>query len=480
VYIDVLIACGALLVAFLLRGNFSLADTAPRPLLEALALAGASAAVAFRLTGTNIALWRYVTVRDLGTLLAGASAAVLAFVALMFLWNRLETIPRGVPVIQWLTLVVSLCGVRLVYAATFGATARPRPPEVRTAWEPVLLVGGGQGAAAIARFLHVIPEIGWTPVGILDERPIAGRMLDNVPILGRTEDLRRVLGGLELRGMRPRRILLTESRDGLGVEIVRRLEHEAEREGLGVLSVPDLLQAQARPELAASSGKQCLHGAVARLEHGSYRAGKRLLDVAVSAAVLGLTAPLMAAIALALRLGVGAPVLFHQVRGGRGAQPFVMVKFRTMAETYGPDGRLLPDGERTPWIGRLLRRTRLDELPQFWNVLVGNMSIVGPRPLVAAELALLSDGGAERSAIRPGITGWAQVHGGQLLDLPAKAALDLWYARHTSLALDLRILLLTVRMVVRGERLDAPVLDRVEAAHAEARQGRGVAWASAR
>jgi lipopolysaccharide/colanic/teichoic acid biosynthesis glycosyltransferase len=108
------------------------------------------------------------------------------------------------------------------------------------------------------------------------------------------------------------------------------------------------------------------------------------------------------------------------------------------------------------------------------------MSIVGPRPLVAAELALLSDGGAERSAIRPGITGWAQVHGGQLLDLPAKAALDLWYARHTSLALDLRILLLTVRMVVRGERLDAPVLDRVEAAHAEARQGRGVAWASAR
>ena len=180
--------------------------------------------------------------------------------------------------------------------------------------------------------------------------------------------------------------------------------------------------------------------------------GRRGLDIAVSAAVLSITAPVIAAIALALRSGVGTPVLFYQVRGGRRGQPFVMIKFRTMAENYDAAGRLVPDAERTPWIGHLLRRTRLDELPQLWNVLTGSMSIVGPRPLVAAELALLPDGGAERSSVRPGITGWAQVHGGQLLDLQAKAALDVWYVRHASFALDIKILILTLWMVVRGDR----------------------------
>ena len=479
--IDITIACGALYTAFLLRANLSVGDVPAGVLTEALPIAGLAAALAFRLTDTNATPWRYVTLRDLGTLLAGATAAVIGYLAIMFLWNRLETVPRAVPVIQWLVLVTGLCGVRLAYAAIVGPPAAPTNGTARAAWEPVLLVGSGEGGAAIARLLHATPEIGWTPVGILDARLPQGRMLENVPVLGQPGDLMRVLVGLRLRGMAPGRILLTAPRTTLPAEDLRLLEEQAAEAGLPIACVVELLQAQAGAEASVTiDGREPLHAAVARIEFGSYLAGKRLFDIIVSAAVLAVTAPLMAALALALRPSVGSPVLFHQVRGGRHGRPFVMVKFRTMAETCDPAGRLLPDTARTSRIGYLLRRTRLDELPQFWNVLVGNMSIVGPRPLVAAELALLPDGGAERSSIRPGITGWAQVHGGQLLDLPAKAALDGWYARHASAALDLRILLLTVRMVVRGEQPDDAALDRIEAAYAEAGQGRGAAWASAR
>lgn len=471
-----MIACGALFIAFLLRGNFSLADTALQPLLESLLLAGLAAVLAFKLTGTNVALWRYVTVHDLSTLLAGATAAVLAFLALMFLWNRLETIPRAVPVIQWLVLVIGLCSARLLYATLVAAPTCATAVERRAAGQPVLLVGESEGTAAVARLLRVVPEIGWTPVGVLDERLTVGRMLDNLSILGRAGDLRRILAGLAIRGMRPCQIVLTVPQEDLGADLVRRLEEEATEEGIGVVNVPEMLRVQARPSPVASRGKQRLH-AVAQLEHGLYLAGKRMFDIVVSAAVLGLTIPLMAVIALALWPSIGTPVLFRQARGGRGGQPFVIVKFRTMTEDYGADGRLLPDSDRIPWVGRVLRRTRLDELPQFWNVLVGSMSIVGPRPLVAAELAELPDGGAERSSIRPGITGWAQVNGGQLLDLRAKVVLDVWYAQHASPALDLKILLLTVRMVVMGERVDDEILGRVEAAYAE---GKEAAWASAR
>ena len=296
-------------------------------------------------------------------------------------------------------------------------------------------------------------------------------MLENVPVVGQPGSLGRVLIGLRLRGMAPGRILLTAPRTTMDAEEIRLLEEEADEARLPITCVPELLRGQADGAAFSADGREKLHDAVARIEHGSYLVGKRFFDIIVSAAVLTLTAPLMAAIALALRPSIGSPVLFHQVRGGRHGRPFVMVKFRTMAETYDAAGALLPDTVRTPQIGRLLRRTRLDELPQFWNVLVGNMSIVGPRPLVAAELALLPDGGAERSSIRPGITGWAQVHGGQLLDLPAKVALDVWYARHASPTLDLRILLLTVLMVVRGERPADAALERIEAAICRGRVG---------
>ena len=127
-----------------------------------------------------------------------------------------------------------------------------------------------------------------------------------------------------------------------------------------------------------------------------------------------------------------------------------------MGRTAGP----CPTPPARRWVGRILRRTRLDELPQFWNVLWGDMAIIGPRPLLATDLAILPDQGRERSTLRPGITGWAQVNGGHQLQIEEKLALDLWYVRHASLLLDLKIALLTLRMMVMGEQVDGDEVAR--------------------
>lgn len=197
---------------------------------------------------------------------------------------------------------------------------------------------------------------------------------------------------------------------------------------------------------------------------------RRALDIAGSLCAGLLLSPLMLAIGLAGTLAMGRPVLFRQMRSGRGGAPFRMVKFRTMAEMRDGAGRPLPDVVRITRLGRLLRRTRLDELPELWNVLRGDMSLVGPRPLLAETIEEMGSAGIARGAVRPGLTGWAQVNGNALLSDRDKIALDLFYVRHASLALDLAILLKTVGVVLFGERINA---QQIRGAYASDRRGRG-------
>ena len=176
---------------------------------------------------------------------------------------------------------------------------------------------------------------------------------------------------------------------------------------------------------------------------------KRCLDVGVAVSALVALSPAMGAVAALVRWRLGSPVLFRQRRSGLHGGPFVMLKFRTMRDATGPDGLPLPDAERLTGLGRFLRRTSLDELPELWNVLRGEMSLVGPRPLLMDYLAHYTSEQMRRHDVRPGITGWAQVNGRNALSWEEKFACDLWYVEHRSLRLDLRILWLTVRQVLR-------------------------------
>ena len=182
---------------------------------------------------------------------------------------------------------------------------------------------------------------------------------------------------------------------------------------------------------------------------------KRLLDVAVAAAVLAVGAPVIAATAVFVCADVGRPLLFRQDRVGLGGRIFQLVKFRTMTDARDGEGRLRPDGERLTRIGRFLRASSLDELPQLLNVLRGDMSVVGPRPLLVEYLPRYSAEQARRHAVKPGITGLAQIAGRNALSWPEKFALDVYYVDHESLVLDLKILAKTVAAVLRRDGISA-------------------------
>jgi lipopolysaccharide/colanic/teichoic acid biosynthesis glycosyltransferase len=178
---------------------------------------------------------------------------------------------------------------------------------------------------------------------------------------------------------------------------------------------------------------------------------KRVFDLVVAAAAVVLLAPLMLGIALAVRLCLGRPVFFVQERPGHGGAPFRMIKFRTMRDAVDAAGRLLPDGERLTRLGNFLRSTSLDELPELWNVLRGDMSLVGPRPLLMEYLPRYSAEQARRHEVKPGITGWAQVNGRNALSWEQKFALDVWYVDHACLRLDLKIIALTFWKIIRRD-----------------------------
>jgi lipopolysaccharide/colanic/teichoic acid biosynthesis glycosyltransferase len=175
----------------------------------------------------------------------------------------------------------------------------------------------------------------------------------------------------------------------------------------------------------------------------------------ISAAIgLIVLSPLMLVIAAAIRATLGSPVLFRQVRPGYRARPFELVKFRTMREANDAQGRPLPDAQRVTRLGRLLRSTSLDELPQLWNVLKGELSLVGPRPLMMRYLDRYSPRQARRHEVMPGITGWCQVNGRNGIDWSRKLELDVWYVENWSLWLDLRILAMTVVRVAQRSGID--------------------------
>ena len=183
---------------------------------------------------------------------------------------------------------------------------------------------------------------------------------------------------------------------------------------------------------------------------------KRGIDVVGALVGLVITAPLLAVIALVLLVTQGRPVVFSQVRPGLNGQPFRLYKLRTMRDRYDEDGRLLPDGQRITAVGRFLRTTSLDELPELVNVLKGEMSLVGPRPLLMSYLDRYTPEQARRHEVRPGITGLAQVAGRNTLTWEERFGHDVWYVDHKSVALDVSILVRTVARVLRREGISHP------------------------
>jgi lipopolysaccharide/colanic/teichoic acid biosynthesis glycosyltransferase len=182
---------------------------------------------------------------------------------------------------------------------------------------------------------------------------------------------------------------------------------------------------------------------------------KRLFDILVSTLLIALLLPIIILVFVFIRVNMGSPVLFRQIRPGLKGELFTVYKFRTMSEELDAAGNALPDGQRLRSLGRFMRQTSLDEIPQLFNVLTGDMSLVGPRPLLVEYLPLYSPDQARRHLVRPGITGWAQVHGRNTISWQDKFSLDIWYVENASFMLDIKILCMTALKVLRRDGINA-------------------------
>jgi len=181
---------------------------------------------------------------------------------------------------------------------------------------------------------------------------------------------------------------------------------------------------------------------------------KRILDIIIATIALILLSPLYLYVAYKVRKNLGSPVIFRQVRPGLHGRPFEMIKFRTMTDERDPEGNLLPNEQRLPKFGKMLRATSLDEMPELWNVIKGDMSIVGPRPLLMDYLPLYNEEQAKRHNVRPGMTGYAQVNGRNTISWEEKFKLDTWYVENQSIWLDFKIMFQTVKKVLVKEGIN--------------------------
>ncbi|QPB23279.1 sugar transferase [Rhizobium sp. 007] len=179
---------------------------------------------------------------------------------------------------------------------------------------------------------------------------------------------------------------------------------------------------------------------------------KRLFDVLFSVAAGLLALPILITLAMAVRIILGSPIMFSQERAGEERRSFRMNKFRSMGTDVDPDGKLLSDDERTGKFGRLLRRSRLDELPELWSIFIGDMSVIGPRPILLDKIHALGERGILRCSVKPGLTGWAQINGNTKLTDDEKVDLDIWYIENRTCLIDAKIIAKTVLVMIFGER----------------------------
>jgi lipopolysaccharide/colanic/teichoic acid biosynthesis glycosyltransferase len=454
---DLFLVALATVAAAITRDNFEIVYPRLIALLPYLAITLSVAGVVLPTLGIHRSAWQFTSMRDCLRITSATAIVVLSALAIDFLVNRLDGVARALPLIQALLIISFLVGVRIFKRASYDRRLRSvPPPSDRT--ETVLVIGFNKLAEF---YLQCIAEFHSSHVriaGVLGEGGRVGRSVHSHPVLGQPEQVVSTLRRLETHGVFVDSILVTAARNDLSLALQEalsqiqetttiRLEYLAERMGIQSPPAPTVVAKLPSPEEPVSGTATAVSQALGQV---SYLQVKRVIDVAACAMALILLAPLFLFVGLVVGADMGFPVVFWQQRPGLRGRSFRLYKFRTMRDAHDADGQRKSDDERVSAVGDFLRRTRLDELPQLLNILKGDMSFVGPRPLLPVDQPIDC---AARLVVRPGLTGWAQIKGGRQISPSDKAALDVWYVRNMSFALDLEIILGTVPMLIFGERV---------------------------
>jgi lipopolysaccharide/colanic/teichoic acid biosynthesis glycosyltransferase len=472
---DLFFVALATIVAVMLRGYY---DTVSESLIALMPYSFVSlgcAFVVFLAGGLDRTPWRYSSVADHLQVIVLTVLAMLLALVVTFALNRLEPVARSLPVFQSGLIISFLVSARS--AARFWHARRihinGNHRAIEQPHETVLVVGVNTVAELFLLSAKEFASQRVQVAGILAEEPsMRGRTIQQKPVLGTVEELQEIFQSLEVHGVTIDRIVVATAADRLEPRSLETLLEVEKSSDIVIQFLSEQLgfEASQRSSLPADQKRNSVPGqrAVARvgdpIDVGpansmgkSFQRARRIVDVIGAALLILMLAPVALLITFIVAFDVGFPVIFWQQRPGLYGRPFKLLKFRTMGAPHDKHQRRVPDDQRSSGAGRMLRRTRLDELPQLYNVLVGDMSLIGPRPLLPCDQAPEY---VARLSMRPGITGWAQVNGGRIISTPDKLILDMWYVKNASLMLDLVIALRTVKMVLFGDRINTDAVSR--------------------
>jgi lipopolysaccharide/colanic/teichoic acid biosynthesis glycosyltransferase len=467
---DVIWAALAPLLALYLRDAYILAPKLFPIVLLYCGLSLACTLIAFMVFRLSDGAWQHFSVHDALNVVKAAILAGLMTSLILFTFNRLDGIPRTTPVLQVLILAAGLLAARTMMLL-FHDEAGDAQLADRSLVEHIIMIGSTRLSSLYIRFLRAYHPANYEIIAVLDHASkFIGGAIYGVPVVSLVRHLEPVIEEFAVHGVRADRIIIGGDENFLSAEELSDVRRICEQRNIAMDFVPDLVglhNLQVPPNVAAPAlvtpalvTPALVAPAAAPAVLPTYYRIKRLIDFFAALAAIIIFAPLLLTVMTLILFDMGSPVLFWQQRMGLAGRNFLLHKFRTSRPPFDRHGDPIPEHKRTSLLGALLRRSHIDELPQLFNVLVGDMSLIGPRPLLPHDQPTEA---RQRLSVRPGMTGWAQVNGGTLVTAEEKGALDEWYIHNMSLRLDLRIALMTLPSLFTAECRSEPAIAQAEA-----------------
>ena len=405
------------------------------------------ALVAFVALRLQDGMTRYFSVHEaLDIAEAALFTELMTFVSL-FTVTRLEGIPRSMPLTHGLLLAGGLIAARIVVRVIFSEDEDKGPLDYHYRRERIILIGANRFASSFIQLFKAYAPVHEPVIAVLDQdAKMIGRAIAGVQVLGPPHELDAIISEFAIHGVGTDRIVIAGEEDFLSPAVLQEIRRICKKRQIDLSFLPRVIGATERKltDVAVTSQPMSETPSVAL---PSFFRLKRWIDVVGSLLLTILVLPIFIVAGGLVLLDVGRPILFWQERLGWKGRSFLIYKFRTLRAPFDSEGNSTLAGRRPSAIGRFLRATRIDELPQLLNVLLGDMSLVGPRPLLPEDQPSNT---SIRLSVRPGISGWAQVNGAKLVTKEEKEKLDEWYVRNASLWVDLQIALMTIKVILKG------------------------------
>lgn len=453
-YFDAFWALVAPMLALFFRDAYILSYQGALTTVLYCFLAASFSMVGFLIFRLRDQMAQYFSVHDAIDVVKAVLFAEFMNVIVLFTFTRLEGIPRSTPLIHALVLAAGLIAAR-TFVRLFHSDGVVAKGQASNASEHIIMIGATRLSSLYIKIVDTYFRGRHKVIGVLDVRPrMVGRTISGVRVIGSPHDLKSIIDEFAVHGIQASRIIYGGDGGYLPEFVLEKIERVCDERNIRLDFVSKLIglddlsasfhESPLSPAESAASPEESTAPNFASRPYFQFR---RYFDFVAAMAMTIILLPQFVFVSIVALLDVGYPVLFWQQRIGQGGRAFLIYKFRTLRAPFDRFGRPVPEQQRLSWVGALLRRMRLDELPQLLNVLVGDMSLIGPRPLLPEDQPQESDA---RIMVRPGITGWAQVNGGTALTPKEKGALDEWYVHNASLWLDFRIMMMTIRYLMIG------------------------------